>query len=332
MAFTEFGEVLPRTGDTRHDGLTAELAISADFARNARHFRCERAQLVDHRIDGFLQLEDFAAHVDGDFLGKIAVGHRDRDLGNVANLSRQVIRHGVHVLGQVFPHTGDFSHLCLSAELTFGADFTRDAGHFRSEHAQLLDHRVDDGRGLKEFALERPSIDFGSHGLEQVALRYRGYGGCDFLRRPDQIIDQGVDRRFHFPPCAVGDAEFDAVAGFSFATDDFSDPLELLRHSFVGSDDVVEGIRDFSEHSLVLYAHSHGKVAGAHGAQRLQECLQFFWRGQVRGTVFRASTFFCGNAIGSLLVCDCRLIHRRLPNIPPSGDRVRTSWRATVGK
>src|SRR5262249_17823433 len=119
------GEVLPRTGDTRHDGLPAELSISAYFTRDARHFRCERTQLVHHRIDGFLELKDFAAYVDGNFFRKVTVGHRDRHLGNVANLSRQVIRHGVHVLGQVFPHTGDFSYLCLSAELAFGADFTR---------------------------------------------------------------------------------------------------------------------------------------------------------------------------------------------------------------
>jgi hypothetical protein len=101
-------------------------------------------------------------------------------------------------------------------------------------------------------------------------LRDRRDGGCDFLRRPDQIINQGVDRRFHFAPRAVRNAEFDAVAGFAFATDDFSDALELLCHSFVGSNDLVEGVGNFSEHSLVLDAHSYGKIARTHRAQRLK--------------------------------------------------------------
>src|SRR5262249_16275957 len=153
---------------------------------------------------------------------------------------------------------------------------------------------------------------------EQVALRHRGDRGCDFLRRPDQVVDQGIDRGFHLAPRAVRDAEFDAVPGFAFATDDFSDALELLRHSFVRSNDLVEGIGDFSKHSLVLDADSYGKVAGTHGAQRLKEFLQFLRRGQFRGTIFRTSTFFCGSAISSFLICDCSLIHRPLPNNPLS--------------
>jgi hypothetical protein len=51
-----------------HHRLAAELAFGADLARDARHFRGEGAQLIDHRVDGFLELEDLAAHVDGDLL------------------------------------------------------------------------------------------------------------------------------------------------------------------------------------------------------------------------------------------------------------------------
>ena len=36
------GEVLPRAGDARHLGLTAELPFGADLARDARDFRGER--------------------------------------------------------------------------------------------------------------------------------------------------------------------------------------------------------------------------------------------------------------------------------------------------
>ena len=56
-------------------GLAAELAFGADFAGHAGHFGGERAELIDHRVDGVLQFEDFAFDIDGDLLGQVAVGH-----------------------------------------------------------------------------------------------------------------------------------------------------------------------------------------------------------------------------------------------------------------
>ena len=41
-------------------GLAAELAFGADLARDARDFAGEGVELVDHRVDRFLQLQDFA--------------------------------------------------------------------------------------------------------------------------------------------------------------------------------------------------------------------------------------------------------------------------------
>ena len=43
-----------------HLRLAAELAFRAHFARHARHFRGERVELVHHRVDGVLQLKNFA--------------------------------------------------------------------------------------------------------------------------------------------------------------------------------------------------------------------------------------------------------------------------------
>ena len=60
------GEVLPGAGDARHRGLTAELALGADLARHARHFRGKGVELVHHGVDGVLELENFALHVDRD--------------------------------------------------------------------------------------------------------------------------------------------------------------------------------------------------------------------------------------------------------------------------
>ena len=51
------------------------------------------SQLIDHRVDGVLQLQDLAADVDGDLLRQVAVGDGDRDLGDVAHLRGQVAGH-----------------------------------------------------------------------------------------------------------------------------------------------------------------------------------------------------------------------------------------------
>ena len=52
--------------------LTAEPAFGADLARHARDLAGERVELIDHRVDGVLQLQDLAAHVDGDLLRQVA--------------------------------------------------------------------------------------------------------------------------------------------------------------------------------------------------------------------------------------------------------------------
>ena len=70
------GQVLPGAGDALHVGLAAELAFGADLARHPRHFRGERGELVHHRVDGVLQLEDLALHVDRDLLGQVAASPR----------------------------------------------------------------------------------------------------------------------------------------------------------------------------------------------------------------------------------------------------------------
>ena len=90
----------------------------------------KRVELINHRVDGLLQLQDFAGNVDGDLLRKVAAGDRGRDLGDVADLRGEVARHRVDVVGQVLPCAGDAGHLRLPAELTLRADLARDARHF----------------------------------------------------------------------------------------------------------------------------------------------------------------------------------------------------------
>src|SRR5439155_685327 len=127
------GQVFPDTGHALDVGLSAELALGADLSGDTRDFTGECVQLVDHRVDGLLELEDLAPDVDGDLLGKVALLHRGGDLGDVADLAGQVARHQVDVVGQVFPDAGDAVHVGLAAELAVGADLARDARHLARE-------------------------------------------------------------------------------------------------------------------------------------------------------------------------------------------------------
>src|SRR6267378_3195797 len=87
-----------------------------------------------------------------------------------------------------------FATAMVTAELALCADLARYAGHFRSEGAHLLDHRVDDGGRPQELALERPAVHLQCHGLGQITFGHRGDRPRDLGGRPQQIIDQRVDR------------------------------------------------------------------------------------------------------------------------------------------
>ena len=66
MEFTRIGQIFPGAADALHFRLAAELAFGTDFARHARYFAGERVELIHHGVDGVLQLQNFAAHVDRD--------------------------------------------------------------------------------------------------------------------------------------------------------------------------------------------------------------------------------------------------------------------------
>jgi hypothetical protein len=129
------GQVLPGAGDAGHLRLAAELAFGADFARHARHFAGEAVELVHHGVDGVLQLEDFALHVDRDLARQVAARHGRGHFGDVAHLGGEVAASRVDVVGQILPGAGDAGHHGLAAELALGADLARHAGHFGGEGA-----------------------------------------------------------------------------------------------------------------------------------------------------------------------------------------------------
>src|SRR5206468_39827 len=142
----------PGAGDAAHHRLAAELAFGADLARHAGDFAGEGVELVHHGVDGVFELEDFAAHVDGDLLRQVAVGDGGGDFGDVADLRRQVRRLSLHDALPIFPGAGDAAHRGLAAELAFGADLARHAGDFRGERIELVHHGVDGVLELEDFA------------------------------------------------------------------------------------------------------------------------------------------------------------------------------------
>jgi len=73
----------------RWPGLRA--AFAADFAGDACDFSGETVELVDHCVQRFFELQDFAAHVDGNFAGQIAIGNGGRDFSNVSHLAVKLL-------------------------------------------------------------------------------------------------------------------------------------------------------------------------------------------------------------------------------------------------
>ena len=117
------GEVLPDAGDLGRLRLAAELALDPDLARHARDLGGEPVELVDHRVDGVLELEELALDVGGDLLAEVAVGDRRRHLGDVAHLAGEVAGHHVDVVGEVLPDAADLDrHGGRLTELALGAD------------------------------------------------------------------------------------------------------------------------------------------------------------------------------------------------------------------
>src|SRR5205823_5964250 len=108
-------QVLPHAADALDVGLAAGAALRADLAGHARHLGGERAELIDHRVDGVFQLQNLALDIDGDLLGQVAVGHGGGDGRDVAHLRRQVAGHEVDAVGQVLPDAADALDARLSA-------------------------------------------------------------------------------------------------------------------------------------------------------------------------------------------------------------------------
>ena len=257
---TESVEILPGAGDAAHLGLAAELALGADLAGDARHFGGEAVELVDHRVDGVLQLENLALHVDRDFLGKVAVGHGGGHVGDVAHLAGEVGGHEVDVVGQILPRAGDAAHLGLAAQLAFGADLAGHAGDFGGEAVELIDHRVDRVLQREDFALH---VDGDLAGEIALGDRRRHVG--DVADLAGQVRGHEVDVVGEILPGA-GDAghrrlaaELAFGADFARHAGDFrGEPVELIDHR-------VDGFLQLQNFALHVDRDLARQIAARHG-------------------------------------------------------------------
>src|SRR5207245_2163729 len=165
------GEVFPDPDHALDLGLAAQLAFGTDFARDARDFRGEGVELIDHDVDGVLQLGDLAVDIDRDLLGKIAASDGGRDLRDVALWGGEIVRKLIHLHGEVFPGPRRTLHAGLTAEPALGADLAGHPGNLAGERIELVDHRVDGVLQPEDLA-----ANVNSDLLRQVAS---GYGGRD---------------------------------------------------------------------------------------------------------------------------------------------------------
>src|SRR5207302_1562391 len=148
------GEVLPDAAHADNLGLTPQPAFGADLAGHARHLVGERVELVDHRVDRLLELEDLAPDVDRDLFRKVALLDRGGDISDVADLARPTRRSAVLVVGEVLPDAAHAANLGLTAQAAFGADLAGHARHLVGERVELVDHGVDRLLELEDLALD----------------------------------------------------------------------------------------------------------------------------------------------------------------------------------
>src|SRR5207244_1332016 len=97
------GQIFPDDGDDWHLGLHTQPAVGADLAGDAGDLPGEGVELIDHLVDGVFQLHELPAHIHRDLAGEVAVRDGGGDVGDAADLGRQVAGHHVDVVGQILP-------------------------------------------------------------------------------------------------------------------------------------------------------------------------------------------------------------------------------------
>ena len=253
------GQILPRAGDALHVGLAAQLAFGTDFARHARHFARERIELIDHGVDGVLQLQNFAAHVHRDLARQVAVGDGRGHFGDVADLGGQVAGHGIDGVRQILPDAADALHLRLSAELAVGADLARHARYFAGERVELIHHRVDGVLQLQNFAAH---VDRDL--ARQVALRHRRGDLGDIADLAGQVAGHGVDRIRQILPDAADALYLRLAAELAFGSHFARHARHLAGERVELIDHGVDGVLQLQNFAARIHRDLRRKIALRH--------------------------------------------------------------------
>ncbi len=269
-------QIAPRSRHAFHFRLAAQLAFGTHFARHARHFRCERAELIHHRVDGVLQLQNFAAHLHRDLARQVALGHRRGDFRDVANLGRQVAGHGVDRIRQILPRSAHARHIRLAAQLAFGSHFARHARHFGRERTELIHHRVDGVLQLQNFAA-RVHRD----ARRQIALGHRRGHFGDVADLIGQVAGHGVDRIRQILPRSGHALHFGLSAQPSFGSH-FArharhfrrERTELIHHG-------VDGVLQLQNFAARVHRDARRQIALGHGRGHARDVAHLI--GQVAG-------------------------------------------------
>ena len=154
-------------------------------------------EVADHGVDIVFELGHFAARIDLDGAGEVALRDRRRHLGDGAHLGRQICRKQVDVAGQILPRARGARHVCLAAQPAFHADFTRDRGHLIGERRQRLCHVVD-GFG------ESGHLALRLHGkvLREIAVRDRRHDLHDAANLIGKICSHDIHGIRKVFPCS----------------------------------------------------------------------------------------------------------------------------------
>src|SRR5690606_23178776 len=71
-------EFPPDPGGVWYLSVATQDSLGADFSSDARHFVCKTRKLIDHGVDGALQVTQLAIRVDSDLFREITRSNRGR--------------------------------------------------------------------------------------------------------------------------------------------------------------------------------------------------------------------------------------------------------------
>ncbi len=235
------GQILPDAAHTSNIRLAAEFTFGPDFARDAGYFAGESVELVDHRVDGVLELENFALRVDGDLCRKVAAGDRRCDLGDVADLRREVSGHEVDRIREVLPNAADAFYHRLTAEFALGTHFSRHARHFGAEGTELIHHGVDG-----QFQVENLAAHIDCDLSGKVAVRHCRGDLRDVPHLRGEVRSHRIHRVRKILPGTRNALHLRLAAEFAFGT-------HFSRHT-----------RDFRREGVELIHHGVHHLGGTH--------------------------------------------------------------------